>query len=468
MKKRVIFIAIVILLAACGKERPAQLGKKFIEIGDYENAIVVFEKAVLQYPQDADLRFEMGKAYARIDEEREARQQFQFAARIGSKAISDSFLTWGKDEDIDWGSSYFLFNLALTANPKNIDAVFEKARYEVRYERQHWHEKQKSLLDMAHALKKRSDDYTVNAAFEALKNNKDLLFNAYARQVTKANVEDFGPVAQSPDGKEMIWVAAKKENRRKTTYILCRQAITDTAALAIRELSSWAAFPSFLPDSISIVFCDNGKIYKRNLETEEEQFLCNGYFPAVSPDGQNVAYVKKGDIYIVSIEDAVSKPIITDRTFKCSPRFSNDGTKVLYWGEQKDKVVLASCDTSGQNPKVLFETQISLWGLRNRQSLYCFDVNPNNDAVVYNNGDELVIYSLTDSSVSSLNLRGRYPRFSADGQKIISILDTRASQGELWEIDKPAYDKLDAFLASEKPNRKEMIKLIEKIAMTQK
>jgi len=93
VKKRVIFIAIVILLAACGKERPAQLGKKFIEIGDYENAIVVFEKAVLQYPQDADLRFEMGKAYARIDEEREARQQFQFAARIGSKAISDSFLT---------------------------------------------------------------------------------------------------------------------------------------------------------------------------------------------------------------------------------------------------------------------------------------------------------------------------------------------------------------------------------------
>jgi len=70
--------------------------------------------------------------------------------------------------------------------------------------------------------------------------------------------------------------------------------------------------------------------------------------------------------------------------------------------------------------------------------------------------------------VSSLNLRGRYPRFSADGQKIISILDTRASQGELWEIDKSAYDKLDAFLASEKPNRKEMIKLIEKIAMTQK
>ena len=142
MIKVVMVIAIAALLMSCSKERPAQLGKKFIEIGDYENAIVVFEKAVLQYPQDADLRFEMGKAYARIDEEREARQQFQFAARIGSKAISDSFLAWGKDEDIDWGSSYFLFNLALTANPKNIDAAFEKARYEVRYENQNWDEKQ--------------------------------------------------------------------------------------------------------------------------------------------------------------------------------------------------------------------------------------------------------------------------------------------------------------------------------------
>jgi len=458
---------LIIAFLSCSKQPDYyQIGKKFSEIGDNENAISAYKKALMNSPQNASLRFDLGKAY-KENSSYKAAKQFGFAAKIGSPSISDSFLTWGQERIKNYPSSsdaLVLFKLSLQANPKNNYALFEKARYIVRYN-SYLTERLLALADLEKSLDKSSDEYILNGTFEAIRKNRVVLYHSFAENLTNRDVsyEDYGPAAIYPDGSGMVWVISKKINNKKK-FFLVQKYFKDDTVKQLTTLKSWTAFPNFLPDTLQIVYADAGKIKLYDFASNSTKSLCAGYYPSVSHDGEKIAYVRNRDIYTADIDGTGEKRLWRTRAMECLPRFSFNDKKIYFITEYDYDVWFAASDIDGRNKKFIYKIDRDYWQYRERPWLYTFDFNPDSNQTVLNIGGSLKYWDFNKKNFSSLYCTGRYPRFSNDGKFIVSILDAPDAKGRLWKISLVELEKMNQLLDSEKPNRRKLRKLLKKAA----
>lgn len=92
----------------------------------------------------------------------------------------------------------------------------------------------------------------------------------------------------------------------------------------------------------------DGEIWLKNLETNENILLGNGYFPKISPNGNEIVYVKfespygaaytKTSIWVMDIDGCNQVQLIdASKGFAKLPAWSPNGDKIIFQWERNDK-----------------------------------------------------------------------------------------------------------------------------------
>ena len=461
----IIAVSMTLSMLSCSKQPDYfKIGKQFMELEDYENAIVSFQKAMSVDPQNAMLRLELGKALGGSREGRRAHEQFEFATRIGSNAVSDTFYNWGlkiiREDPSEWDALGF-FQYAIQADPGNIDALFEESRFIIRYHGDMM-ERLKALGNLKKAFEKRSTKYVIDGTFEALTKNKEVLYHSFAEQLTfpEYQSENYGPVGIYPDDSGMVWARSRRDERGRTRYYLCNKSFADTTFQELLPLNEWTAFPSVLPDTMQVVYSNGGMIYLYDLPADSNTTLVKGLYPALSPDGKNITFVRNNDVYTTNIDGSAEKGLWRTNAVETLPRFSFDGTKIYFLTQRDYDVWLAIADTSGGNQKMILNLGRQYWELRDRAWQFTHDCRPDTEQIALNFERDFGYLDVASSERKSFNCQGRYPRYSRDGKFLVTILDTPEARGELWRIDLKAMETMNSVLDAEKPDRKKIRKLL--------
>ena len=106
----------------------------------------------------------------------------------------------------------------------------------------------------------------------------------------------------------------------------------------------------------------DGEIWLKNLETNENILLGNGYFPNISPDGTKIVYVKyespygasykRSSIWIMDI-DGENQSLLIDaqKGWATAPSWSPDGNRIIFQWARTDKadVDIYVVDIDGEN-----------------------------------------------------------------------------------------------------------------------
>jgi Tol biopolymer transport system component/uncharacterized protein YraI len=88
-----------------------------------------------------------------------------------------------------------------------------------------------------------------------------------------------------------------------------------------------------LSGTLVIQSSPGGMIYAYNLASGALWALTNGFDPAISPDGQTVAFAREGGengIYLINIDGSNERLIFSGRTRLSSPKWSPDGKWILF------------------------------------------------------------------------------------------------------------------------------------------
>lgn len=151
--------------------------------------------------------------------------------------------------------------------------------------------------------------------------------------------------------------AASTPNARTTTAGTTPPVATPTTAAV-------SASPATgLSGTLVFQASPGGTIYAYNLSTGRLWSLTNGFDPAISPDGQTVAFVRtagENGIYLVNIDGSNERLIFSGRNTLASPKWSSDGNYILFsrgdeYKECRDMgrgVCLTDKELLAQNPNI--------------------------------------------------------------------------------------------------------------------
>ena len=127
--------------------------------------------------------------------------------------------------------------------------------------------------------------------------------------------------------------------------------------------------PTWSPDASQIAFhSDRGSdsntnsIWIMNNDgSEMENTGAEGYQPAWSPNGDEIAYVNDGDIYVMNLNGNTERIFHTVNQFASSPAWSPDGTKITFdlndWDISETHIWVMESD--GSRPTQLTERSLS-------------------------------------------------------------------------------------------------------------
>ena len=188
-----------------------------------------------------------------------------------------------------------------------------------------------------------------------VKDNKDIwrqLVGGGGRQaVTKHAADDFNP-SLSPDGKWLAFVSRRQDAAGDIHIVKAEDSWIDTqtdsarSTLRITADSTEDREPSWFPDSETLVFAARrpGALEPRLMvvdTTEDSRPVplgeVYGSQPTVSPDGNLVAYVRGGDIYVYNI-DRQSTTLATQSNGiqHGNPRFTADNAGLYFISYRDD------------------------------------------------------------------------------------------------------------------------------------
>ena len=85
------------------------------------------------------------------------------------------------------------------------------------------------------------------------------------------------------------------------------------------------------------------QIWVVNAKGGEPRLLADGHEPAISPDGKTVAYVSKGQVWTIRLDDAKAKPeqLLQTRGSAGHLRWSPDGTRLAFVSDREDHSFVA-------------------------------------------------------------------------------------------------------------------------------
>ena len=460
------FVIVALFLGLIGfscskKISDYERGTKFMELGDYDNAVKSFDLAVWDQPDNPDVRYHLAEALRKAGETRKAYRQYSIAAKIGSKEISDRFTQWAwelyeeGDSDVDE-----IAKLAIIAYEKNPEALFLYGIYQ-RYS---------GLPFLRDAIDWSSDKKIVEPTFELLTNNRIMLTRAFLNQLTsiKDGFEEFGPVRFTPIKDEIIWSRVKKDHRgsyQSKDIQLYTRTLTDTTCNELTTVGTSFAFPCCSNDSIMIYYSDGSRIYQYNLKNGTTARLMNGVFPDISANGENLLYSQNWNIVISDTSGKSSRPLTQGRRYyeyNFMPRFIHPADSVVVFLSYRDRYLgFYKVDTSGNGEKQI--ATVSRYGFyEDRPWLYAYDISPDGNTIAFSRDSQLYLLNIETGKEDTLALYGAYPSFSPDGKKLAILTRQYGETGEVAIVDLAEVFEAKALFESEKADRGKLLKLLKK------
>lgn len=432
-----------------------------MKVGDYANAVKSFELAVWDHPDNANVRYDFGEALRKADDSRKAYRQYSFAAKIGSKEISDRFTKWCWELYEKGGSDVDdIARLAIIAYEKNPEAQFlygQSTGYS-------------GLPFLRDALDWSSDKKIVEPIFRLLDNSRSMLTGAFLNQVTKVadGFEEFGPVRFSPIKDEIIWSRVKKDARGRYQYKdiqLYKRSLSDTICTEITSVGTSTAFPSISKDSTTIYYSDGSRIYQHNLKDGTTARLMNGAFPDVSENGEKLLFSLNWNVFISDTSGKSAKPLARGPRyyeFNFMPKFIHPHDSiVVFLSYRNNYLSFYQADTSGTREKQI--ATIYRYGFyEDRPWLYAYDISPDGKTIAFSRDNQLYLLDINTGKEEALNLYGAYPSFSPDGKKLVILTRQYGETGEVAIVDLEEVAKAKTFFNNGKADRGTLLKLLKK------
>ncbi len=195
---------------------------------------------------------------------------------------------------------------------------------------------------------------------------KDNVLSASTIQRTSGNQSDKS-VTYSPKRDEIAFIRRNDIYMMSATKGKALKQVTDTPDYLENSpnFSKDGKFLVYHKQSCTTIGSNDGEIWLKNLETNENILLGNGYFPQLSPDGTKIVYIKdetiynyysamnkKSGIWIMDINGENQTQLIDAQNgFVNVPSWNPDGSKIIFQWTRKDKVDadIYVVDINGEN-----------------------------------------------------------------------------------------------------------------------
>ena len=215
-------------------------------------------------------------------------------------------------------------------------------------------------------------------------------------------------------------------------------------------LNGYDIYSAWSTEGDWIAYHQGGQIYKipisSNLVDEAgvEQLTSPGenYFPAWSPDGEQIAYdciSGQQGIWIMDTTGSNRKNVAEGRY----PDWSINGTHIIYIGLYGEIFCVNILDTSDMT-RLTFLNQIDIYATDNRYPRY----SPDGMQVVFESNANIWVMDVDGSNLKQLTTNsGRSPSWSPDGTRIAYIGFTDPSEydpggnGTVWIMNADRSDK---------------------------
>jgi len=456
------------MLLSCSNEiSDFERGKMFMKLGDYDNAVKSFKLAVWNQPDDAERHYYLGAAFENVGERKKAYKRFLISAKIGSKDISEKFSQrawkWFK-EGYSYRSSERFAKLAIIANEENPEAQFLYGIYNG----------YSGLPFLRDALDWSSDDKIVQNAFKYLKQNRELLTNAFLNRITskKDGFEEFGPAAFSPVHNEVIWCRVKKNHNgryQSKNIKLYGRMLPDTSSFALTTIGTSIAFPVCSGDSIMIYYSNKNRIYQFNRKDKTTSALTKGAFVDVNKTGDKLAFSKKWQIFISDTSGKTVKQLTKPKRYEYNfmPKFIHPKDNMvvfLKYSQNAGNLYFYKIDSAGHSETKI--AKISRYGVDfDRPWRNAYDISPDGNKLVFVRDKRLFIVNINTGKEDTLHIFGDYPTFSPDGKKLLILTRKYGETGQVAIVDLDKVLETNTFFKEGKFDRKKMLRLLEKCTM---
>ena len=464
-QKNIIFLVLffgLILFSCSQKISDFDRGKKFMELGDYDNAVKSFELAVWDQPDNPDIRYHLAEAFRKADNNRRAYRQYTFAAKIGSKAISERFTKWAwelfdaGDRDVNE-----IAKLAIIANRKNAEAQF---LYGI-------NRGYSGLPFLRDALDWSSDKKIVEPTFKLLNYNRTWLTNIFTKRLTtvKDGFEEFGPVVFSPFGDEIIWSRAQKNQwgrYRIKDVKLCARTLSDTTIKELTTAGTHIAFPVCASDSVTIYYSKGARIHRFMRGQDTTTSLMRGTYPDLSKTGAQLVFTRNWNIFISDTSGKTVKQLTRGKRyydFNFMPKFIHPKDSIIIFLSYNDRYLsFSQIDTAGTKIKQI--ARISRYGFDgDRAWIHAYDISPDGKNIVFSRDSELFFLNIETGKEDTLGIAGAYPTFAPDGTKLTILTRGYGESGEVAIVNLDEVLKTKAFFKAGKAHRGKLLKLLKKV-----
>lgn len=155
-------------------------------------------------------------------------------------------------------------------------------------------------------------------------------------------------------------------------------------------------------------------------------------YPAISPDGNTIAFAYKGDLYSVSVNGGVARQLTTHAAFDSHPVWSPDSKKIAFQSNREGSLDIFVIDAKGDAPTRLTtnsgsETPIAF--ADNDHVLYSASLQPTAQSIIFGDNTFPQVYKVSTKG-------GRPELFSTLTMEDISI----AKNGDILYHDKKGYE----------------------------
>lgn len=421
MYKRIFLIALIIsvtaLLYGCG-DKEADIGKKLLAQGRYDEAVIHLKEAVRRHPSNPDLHYKLGLAYSGAGKYDKAIDQFQ---------------------------------VALSFAPDRTDIQYEMAKAAWKLGRR--------LVPLKTFIKILKSNPTPKQEAEI----RELAAEPHpVAQLTNTDSDNASPVF-SPDGRQLAFV--RVERGRNVVMLM---DLSDRSVRRITPDGFSDSNPSFTPDGEHLILSsvpfptgekDKARLVKVNLRTLEREtiFKWKGdiFKPALSPDGKAVLFESYLDdnweIFKLDLATLKLQRLTDNRSNDIDPAFSPDGTKIIFASDRDGDFDIYEMKADGSSPRKIADSP----GVDNMPSF-----SPDGRRILFvsdrEGNEEIYVMDPSGKNVLRLtNYRGKdtTPCFSPDGKRV-AFASTRGS----------SYLQINLMDMTKGLTRQELIKHLEYLA----
>ena len=401
------FVALCLILFACGEDPAIKRGKELVRTGDTAAAIRQFESALKQNPSDAEAYYQLGLAYEILKDAAQASDAFKTAQRLAPQraeiALALGRLYWYSG---DRTLAISQFQMLLSDSPKKdmrlqLAALTGDAYHVQRLRTEGSDDYEQTFTEKGNIMTftaKYTDDYSpaispdgkwLAFASNRLQNAELYLMDIQTRslrQLTHTDELDEYMPAFSPDGKSLAFVTERTRGGMMLPPVQASGSDPTSAAIylmdidgrnqrSVIDIEGAQRAPVFSPDGKRIAFeskaptngnerasgdVDNNdtlEIYIIHTDgTNKTQLTHNNVddgHPTWAPDGKRIAFTSMvDDIYQISIVNATGGPakqLTFSRASHYQPTFSPDGNRILYISSDYNHYTLWMMDANGAN-----------------------------------------------------------------------------------------------------------------------